>query len=196
MSVKLGEISEIKSGYQQPPRSSLRKDINGTHRLVFGKNISPVGTLEGPFLQFSPDRKPERYEIRPNDILFLARGTEHKSICVGPDIEPNLLASSNFYIIRIKTQTVLPCFLAWYMNQQPAREYYEVNSAGATIAYISKPALAALSVPVIPIERQQTIVKLSRLRDTERVIEQQLTRLRDHLVGKQCLKALDKGDNV
>lgn len=191
MVVQLGKISDIKSGYQ--PRSSLREDATGTHRLVFGKNITPKGTLEGPFPQILPDRKPELYEIRPNDILFLARGTEHKTICVGPEIVPNLLVSSNFYIIRIKTPTVLPCFLAWYMNQKPAREYYEVNTAGATIAYISKPALAALPVPVIPVERQQAIVKISRLRDTERVIEEQLTQLRDHLVGKQCMKALEQG---
>lgn len=191
MLVQLGKISDIKSGYQ--PRSSLREDATGTHRLVFGKNITPKGTLEGPFPQIIPDRKPELYEVRPNDILFLARGTEHKTICVGPNIEPNLLVSSNFYIIRIKTPTVLPCFLAWYMNQQPAREHYEVNSAGATIAYISKPALAALSVPVIPIENQQTITNMSRLRDRQREMEQQLTRLRDHLVGKQCMKALEQG---
>jgi len=167
--------------------------VSGAYRLVFGKNITSDGKLEGPFTQIIPDRKPELYEVHPNDILFLARGTEHKTICVGPEIVPNLLVSSNFYIIRIKTPTVLPCFLAWYMNQKPAREYYQVNSAGATIAYISKPALAALSVPVIPIEKQQIITNMSRLRDRQREMEQQLTRLRDHLVVKQCLKALEQG---
>ncbi len=147
--------------------------------------------IEGPFLQFSPNRKPELYEIQSNDILFLARGTEHKAICVGSEIAPNLLASSNFYIIKVKDPFMLPCFLSWYMNQKPAREYFEVNTAGATISYISKPALAALPVPVIPIEKQQAIVKIAQLRDRERVIEQHLSRLRDRLVDKQCLKALE-----
>ncbi len=191
MFLTLDKVAEIRIGYQ--PRSSLRGDTSGTHRLVFGKNISPDGKLEGPFLQIVPDRKANLYEVRPRDILFLARGTEHKAICIDSEIAPNLLASSNFYIVRVKTPTVLPCFLAWYMNQKPAREHYEIHAAGATISYISKPALAALPIPVIPIEKQQAIVKIAQLRDEERVIEQHLSRLRDRLVDKQCLKALEQG---
>jgi hypothetical protein len=66
-------------------------------------------------------------------------------------------------LIRIGAEkNLLPEFLAWQINQAPARRYFASSSEGSFRVSIRRPVLEALPITIPPIEQQQKVVQFIR----------------------------------
>jgi len=137
------------------------------------------------------DSVSEKHLLRKGDVLFAAKGT--KNFAAVYDIEEPAVASTSFFVIRLEAEfknRVLPKFLAWLMNHPVAQAYLKGQAMGSSIASISKGALEELEISVPPIETQKLILNISKLRNKEIEMRQQIETLRDKQIQQQIINAI------
>ena len=109
MKKRLIDIAEFRTGYQF--REKVKPDPAGTVRVVQIKDIDPDLRIRvADLVTVSLDR-PEPYLVQAGDVLFLGRGHRLYAVLV-PEVEPNTIATSYFFILRTNPLAVLPAYLA------------------------------------------------------------------------------------
>lgn len=188
--IKLKDVADIQVGYQA--RTGILSDISGSYKLLQGKDIRPTDSLLfNGLMAFTPERKPENYLIRQGDILFQSRGIDHYAVHVS--IKPEgVMASSSFYILRAKKKTILPHYLAWWLNQKEAQNYFQSQAGKTGISFISIKVLSALPVELPSLDKQEKIGKIIELSKQESELRIKLIEQRNKLVTAACLKSLER----
>jgi restriction endonuclease S subunit len=133
----------------------------------------------------------ERHLLRQGDVLFAAKGT--KNFAAVYNLEEPAVASTSFFVIRLEEEfrhRVLPEFLAWIINHPGAQAYLKGQAMGSSIVSISKGVLEELEISTPSIQKQQLILNISKLRNKEIELRQQIERLRDKQIQQQILNAI------
>lgn len=188
---QISEIADVQMGYQF--RGKVEPEMNGTHRVVqirdFDENLNL--NIEGLWLVI-PKSDARRYAVYRDDVLFLSRGHRNFATVVKGHIE-NAIAASYFFILRTKTKHVLPEYLAWYINQRPAQEYFHnIARRGTHMPLVPLSAFADLVVEVPDLSTQATISELDKLARQERALLDHLQERRSQLVTAACLRIAKK----
>jgi hypothetical protein len=191
MKQKIKDIADIQMGYQF--RGKVEPDPKGTHKVMQIRDFDEFQNLkvEGMYM-VTPKGDAARYTVSKGDVLFLSRGHRNYAIHI-MDHLGNTIAASYFFILRTKTNKILPGYLAWYINQIPAQEYlHNTARRGTHMPLVPLSAFVDLAIDVPDIKTQSTIVELSKLMEQERILLNQLQDRRTHLVKTACLKAAKK----
>lgn len=101
--------------------------------------------------------------LRPGDILFPARGNVSQAVLIDESIGSlQAVAAPHFFLLRVSRSDVLPAYLAWWLNQEPAQRHLEQNAQSSTLVRnIARPVLEATPVVLPPLPRQEQIVGLA-----------------------------------
>jgi hypothetical protein len=189
----LGDLAEIHSGYLF--REGYIPDAESKHRAIQAKDIDvQTRTFLVPdfCVQVQATPQPQHY-IKENDILFLSK-MNPMAIFV-ERTQPNLIASSYFFIIREKGEEILPTYLAWYLNQKPAQTYFRSVGQGSTILNVTKRDLMTLPIPIPHPALQEKIAHLDSLareyRREHEVLQDKMTKLIS-LVSEKSLKKAER----
>ncbi|WP_124306474.1 restriction endonuclease subunit S domain-containing protein [Acetobacter pasteurianus] len=115
--------------------------------------------------------------LRLGDILFPARGNVSQAVLIDESIGSlQAVAAPHFFLLRVSRPDVLPAYLAWWLNQEPAQRHLEQNAQSSTLVRnIARPVLEATPVVLPPLPRQKQIVGLANAMQRE---EELLHRLR------------------
>ncbi len=207
-SVKLRDLVEIQIGYQH--RDSARPAsavTTGTHRIIQIKDLDLEGRFKSEVLDrggivpyvwpnglflLTPSGDAWRYRVGQGDLLFLSRGQRAIAVAI-PDPLQETIAAYYFYILRPDKTSILPEYLAWFINQPSAQAYFESNQMGSHIKMIPKPALEQLEVVLPPLATQGSIVQLEKLRQTEEHTMVRLAKARKKLIDGLALEAAMNG---
>lgn len=133
-----------------------------------------------------------RHVLEYGDVLFAAKGTKNFAVAVGRDWIP-AVASTSFFVIRLKTSEVLPEYVAWYLNHPQQQQKLKGQARGTAIASIGKEALSGLEVSVPPLDVQEKVVRIAGLRKRETHLERELGDLREQWLQQLLLTAIEKG---
>lgn len=126
--------------------------------------------------------------LRPGDVLFAAKGVNYLSVVFR---EPEwAVASTSFFVIRLKSPAVTPDYLCWFLRHPSVMAYFKAHQAGSATPLIHKPAVESLVVPVPPLEQQQTIVELARLSRRARELQLQLIEKRETLMQQLLMNKI------
>jgi restriction endonuclease S subunit len=102
----------------------------------------------------------------------VARGPKNFATLVDNEL-PDTVAANYFLVLRVEPERVLPAYLAWYLNCQPARAYFQTHQRGTSVAIVTKAVLGEMELPVPPIEIQRKIVRVNELLRAEcRLVEE------------------------
>ena len=188
MKASLGDISEIQVGYQS--REGIRVHPDGSHFLLQARDFNNFHQIDWSTLaRFTPTGSTTKSEIRQGDVLFLAKGQDNFA-CPVSRVTYHVLAANSFYILRPNKATILPDYLAWWLNQTPAQEYIKLNRSGSSLPFLSVSALSHLEIPVPDFEVQRKISELELLRKKEAdLIDLYLTK-KLALIKTVCLNAI------
>lgn len=188
MKASLGDISEIQVGYQS--REGIRAHPDGSHLLLQARDFNNLHQVDWSNLtRFTPTGSTIKSEIQPGDVLFLAKGQDNFACPVTRSVNHVLVANS-IYILRPNKVTILPEYLAWWLNLTPAQEYIKLNRSGTSLPFLSVSALSCLEVPIPNIEKQRKISKLELLRKKEAdLLDLYLTK-KSALIQTVCLNAI------
>ncbi len=152
---ELHQVAYVQAGYFH--RTRVESSAGGTHRLLQARDVSAdTGINLRSAELFSPARKPDLYRVSKGDLLILARGQDRRPHLVQDDLE-NTLASSVFHIIRPNCDSVVPGYLAWWLNQPDVQAEINAGSRGTGIGYVSRQHMERIPVRLPPREMQQRI---------------------------------------
>lgn len=133
----------------------------------------------------------EKHLLRSGDVLFAAKGTKNFAAVYEEHNQP-AVASTSFFVIRLFNSKVLPEYLAWFLNNPNTQALLKAQAMGTSIPSISKLVLEDLEIPVPTIEKQKSVIEISKLRWQEKNIYAKLESLRDKKIQTQIINAINQ----
>ncbi|MGG6430936.1 restriction endonuclease subunit S, partial [Acetobacter ghanensis] len=120
----------------------------------------------------------------PGDILFPARGNVSQAVLIDERIGSlQAVVAPHFFLLRVKSPDVLPAYLAWWLNQEPAQRHLEQNAQSSTLVRnIARPVLEATPIVVPPLPKQQKIAGLAFAMQREEALLQRLRQANQHIM--------------
>lgn len=173
--MKLGDIAEIKTGIVLTrKKAELEFRVKDNYRLLSLRNIDEDGTFnQQPFEIFaSNDRLSSRYFTEKDDIVM--RLSDPNTAVYIDQEHTGLLVPSNFVVIKVNDNLILPEYLAWYLNKETIKQELERSQSGSRILSTNKNVLKSLSVHKLPLQRQEALIKILRLHQKEKMLYKNL----------------------
>jgi type I restriction enzyme, S subunit len=161
---KLGEICYP----SQYGWTSSAAEIGENFRFLRTTDISKgnISWSSVPFCEQAPE-EPERYLLKPNDIVISRAGSIGLSTLIG-ECPPSLFAS---YLIRFRPLEQFSAkYLAFYLQSPHYWQQVRASAVGIALQNINATKLSRIEVPIAPRSEQDRIVA---------EIEKQFTRLDD-----------------
>lgn len=190
MTYRIEEIADIHSGY--PFRRSVEHSPEGSFAVIQIRDIMNDRTFDYENLARVRDIQPKHHHLlQKGDLLFIAKGTNNVAVHVTKNLSKTV-ASANFLIIRIKSERVLPEYLAWYISQRPAQQFFRKHAPGTITPSISKAALSQLPVPIPPLEKQREILRVQSMADAELRLVLQIQAKRAQLIEAVLLNVAEE----
>jgi restriction endonuclease S subunit len=185
--IVLRQLVQVQIGYQA--RRGIEPDAKGVCQVIQIKDLDDQGCLRTDGLyRITPESNYVRYQVNKGDVLFLSRGKRNFATPVSVSLG-NTIAAGYFFILKLNSSTVLPDYLAWYINSAPAQQFVKNVARGTHMPVVPKSAFEDLEVDVPTLRTQQTIVALDKLSKKERSLLQKLEQRRSELVRASCLQA-------
>jgi restriction endonuclease S subunit len=185
-------LYSISSGFSF--RNKIENDEKGDLLVVQLKDLREGYSAIGDNLtKVSSALVGRNYTLEKGDTLFIAKGSNNYALEFDLNL-PNVVASSAFFILRPDTATVVPGYLAWYLNQVDAQRYFKQNTAGTYIPNINMGTLENMSIQIPSMETQRKIVAVDRLRKRERLLQEEIARKNDVVIQAILSQLLKKGN--
>lgn len=189
MRKRIKDLVNIQIGYQF--RESLNTSSDGQYQVIQAKDINASNhQIEADSLNsVTPKRNPRRYEVANGDVIFLSKGRRNYATFIG-GLSGDLpaIVAGYFFILQIKSKSILPEYLSWSINQQPAQAHLQRVARGSGMPFIPKDAFSNLEIDVPPIKVQELIAKLHNLSLQEEHLLTTIKLKRNELLQGICLK--------
>ena len=132
----------------------------------------------------------KKHLLKDGDVLFAAKGTKNFAAVFENHNEPSV-ASTSFFVIRPSDKKVLPQYLAWFLNNHTTQTLLKGQAIGTSIPSISKHVLENLEITVPNIEIQKAILQITKLRNKEKSLKQEIETLKDIKINQQLFQAIN-----
>lgn len=186
MKAFIKDITQIRTGLFAKPIG--RGDV----LYLQVKHFDDYGQLQTTlFPDLIADDIPERHLLKPGDVLFAAKGTKNFAAVYENHNRP-AVASTSFFVIRVKEENVQPEYLAWFLNNHAVQTILKEQAIGTSMASISKTVLESLEITVPDTDTQHAILQIIKLRNRERVLKQKIDLLREQQIQQQIINAIKK----
>lgn len=140
-------------------------------------------------IQFHPERKPGLYQVSRGDVLVVARGQDHRAHHIVDDLT-DTLASSSFYILRLRANLALPGYLAWWLNLPRVQAEIGAGSRGTSIGYISRQTLEHLIISIPALAVQRRIESVVTLWCKKKLLQSRIDMKREQYIQSVCRQAV------
>ncbi|HPT70702.1 MAG TPA: restriction endonuclease subunit S [Candidatus Cloacimonadota bacterium] len=191
----LKEVAAIQMGYQA--RTRLEPVAESDYTIILGKDISAENEIDvSNLVRIDLKTEDSKFLLQRKDVLFMAKGTSNLAVYPKQSLH-NTVASGSFYAIRITVSDMEPGYLAWWLNQRMAQEYFAINrSSGATLSFITAEALRNTPILIPEIEMQRKIVKLAELYSQMKNKTKKLLELQSDLINTVTYRAIIKEEKA
>ena len=189
MNIMLSDIAEIKAGH--PFRGKIPEDKGGEAFAIQIRDINEDGDIEWNKLVRTSitGRKLPDWLVK-GDVLFAARGQRNVAACIGEINQPTVCAPHYFLIQVNSDNVILPEFLAWQINQQPAQRYFLQSAEGSLQVSIRRAVLESLPLTIPCMQEQLAIVALNNKVKAEKQIYKALIENRNKQIQSIARKLL------
>jgi restriction endonuclease S subunit len=174
----LREVAHVSLGH--PFRGAIPEVSSGGVHVVQVRDVNPSGLTDcDALLRTEVDGRKEPNWLRDQDILYVTRGTvPYAGLVTKPP--PRTVCSSHIYVVRvIRTDVLLPAFVAWQLNQAPVRRFLRQSAEGSNQLSIRRTVLDRIAIRIPPLDQQQTVVDMQRAASAERETMEALIRSRE-----------------
>lgn len=173
----LFEIAIVRTGFVTGRKRAQGDKISSfRYRLLNLKCLTDTGGLNTASSEefFSTERIKEDFLTRRGDVL-LRLSAPYTSVLIQDESLCGFLIPSHFAIIRADSSAILPEYLLWYLRcEQTKQQIFQNSSGSSAFGTISSGFVAALPIPVFPLNRQQILGQLTVLADREQELLRQL----------------------
>lgn len=191
MTKKLKHIATVSTGLYRKP------DPVGDAVYLTGKHFDEFGNLKNDAVlipEIAIDSNSHRHLLETNDVLFIAKGDNNRA-CIYPKGLGKAIASSLFFVIRPKDNSVLPEYLKWFLNTSATQKKLEQMARGSRIRSISIKSIYELEVPSPSFETQLQILRVNENWINEKKLTDQLLKKKELFYQKTLLNFLNSDKN-
>lgn len=161
LSIKLPKntLSELTAGIKNGLSSYY---VNGglvTTRLVNVKDVQD-GKINADKVELVKVKETDalgRNRLEAGDLVITAKGQNFKAAVAGKDVE-GFVISANLIALRLDDR-VRPEVVAAYLNSPPGQREINARAAGGIIKGLNAKTLLEIPVPVLPLEKQEALIK-------------------------------------
>jgi hypothetical protein len=190
--VKLCDIADIRLGH--PFRGTVKLYENGDVNVVQVRDTEATGEInQYRVVKTILSTKKQPDWLQNGDVLFVAKGSKHYSALID-NIWVRTVCSPHFFVVRLKPEfkdVILPAFLCWQLNQQPAQRYFKATAEGSMYLSIRRQVLENVPIRVLNIERQRQLAAMHRCGVREQKVLQRLIENRQQQLDAIAIHALD-----
>jgi restriction endonuclease S subunit len=192
MKTKLEKIASIQMGYSF--RFRIESNESGSIPVIQMKDLREDKVDCSQLVKTEiPDFK-EHHAIKDGDIIFRSRGPSSTSAIFKEKVSPAVVAAP-LLRIRVTHKGVLPEYVHWFINQEPAQNFFSSQAKGTAQKMIGIETLKDLEIIIPPLETQKFIVELAELADKEQRLIKELAGKRKIYLDKILLKLSEGEDN-
>lgn len=190
--LRIKDCAEVLPGFSA--KTAIVSDPGGTVQVITGQHLSrgePYRYQSDHELLINPPKGSEKYLVKPGDVLFMSRGPRNSAVLL-EDVPQPAIAPLTFFIIKAKSN-VSPDYLAWYLNQEPARVQLNAIRTGAGTPMIPRREFCEITIPLPSLADQGRIGELSRFQSRETSLLKRLseeTERLQRLIGQLLLSRL------
>jgi restriction endonuclease S subunit len=166
---------------------------SATGEIVYlqGKHFDDNGILRHTLHPDLPaNHITRKHLLKPGDVIFAAKGSKNFA-AVYESGNPSAVASTSFFVLRLTTETMLPEYFAWFLNNPSTQTLLKAQAIGTSMASISKAVLEELEIPIPSLETQKAIIQIARLRNIEKKLKLQIEVLREKQIQQQILNVIN-----
>lgn len=157
--MKLQDLASVRSGLVLS-RKQAKEPIGYPYRSINLRAIQPdalINLSEVDVYQAKEPLKPE-YLSQIGDIIV--RLTAPYTAVLVDETTEGMVISSNFVVIRIESEKLLPEYLFWLLNTQSVkRDIYE-NATSNMLGAVNAKFLAEIEIALLPIAEQQKLAQI------------------------------------
>jgi len=151
-------LMAIQAGY--PFRGTVPKVADGNALALQIRDLLPDGRIAwAQLVRTQVSRADDSQWLQGGDVVFVARGAKNYAVYL-EDVPVSAVCSQYFYVLRSRSDRLLPAFLAWQINQAPIQRYLSTNAEGSDQLSIRRTVLENIPITVPPIDRQRLFVAL------------------------------------
>ncbi len=184
MKFKLSDVASIQTGVFAKGKS------NGEIVYLQVKHFDENGKLLSDLLPELPAMGIViKHLLNPGDVLFAAKGNKNFA-AVFESHKLTAVASTSFFVIRLKEKNVLPAYIAWFLNNPSTLTCLKKQAIGTSLPSITKQVLEALEVNIPEMKKQKAILKIVTLQEKEKKIKMKLELLRESIIQHRITNAI------
>lgn len=180
--IKLSEIADITTGYIEHKSRKLFESKNIP--IIQLRDLSTNGKINYKNINTQEISVNDRYpQLNVGDVIFSAKGSKRSAGVIDRDIK-DITASNHYLIIKIRDQNnckLLPEFLALYLRQKTAMDYFNLHGTGTYIPFISAAVLKEMPVLFPDVEKQRKITDLEGFINKEKELIENLNELKNSM---------------
>lgn len=192
MKLLLEEIADVRTGLTLRGSDASRRTVEEGPHFIRISDLKETGELHIAETQpIDPELASDhRYHVRPGDIVLANRGSRMTAAMVPEGLDA--VASSQLFVIRLKSPKILPDFLHAFLNLQSTQDYLRSHARGTYVQTLSIAIIRSLSIPLVPLETQRKIASLSELALSERRLVEELTNKRTEFLELSLSRLLSE----
>lgn len=154
---KLRDVAEVISGYTF--RKGLKKESDGDVLVLQARNIVEGDIIhEDDLLRSYLGNNRTNAGVKTNDVVLSSRGI-FKSSVMGL-IFGNVVAASSVYLLRLKTEKVLPRYLSIFLNSEFAQRQMYDKVTGVVVNALLRKDVEGIEVNIPSLVVQQKIIEI------------------------------------
>lgn len=176
--IPLGNISDISTGVVLRRKEASEHDYNKLYKMLTVKSLHEDGYIIQEELNsfYSSENLDPKYLTQQGDII-IRLSSPNISVAIDENHE-NLLISSLFARIRLKSDTILSEFLSIFINSKYMKDYFERNTDGVVLKSLKTSVLRDVEITMLPIDEQKRIIELYKLTMKEKNLFMELIELK------------------
>ena len=148
---QIKDIAEVILGFTF--RSTLEESSEGNIAVLQAKNITDeVIIKEADLIKIDLDKSRTSAMAKSNDVIISSRGNFKSAVLRSS--KQAIIAAGSTYLIRLRTDEVLPEYLAVYLNSRYAQKQIKERTTGVVINALLKRDLEDIEI-IIPSHEQQ-----------------------------------------
>ena len=159
----------LKRKEADPTTSNIYK-----YKALTLKSLNAEGWIDKDQLDIyeSSENLDQRYLALEGDVLMKLT-PPYTAVAIDKEIHGSVVPAQ-FIIIRIKGKRIIPGYLAFYLNANDVKREIVLDATGSSVAMLKTATIRELKIPILEMNKQQTITELSRLMVHERQLMSKL----------------------
>ena len=178
--MKLQDLASVRSGLVLS-RKQAKEPSEYRYPLINLRCIQQEGTIQLNEADIYEAKEPlkEEYLSQSGDIIV--RLTAPYTAVLIDETTSGMVVSSNFVVIRVEDESLLPEYLFWLLNTQKVKRKVYENTTSNMLGAVTAKFLTDFELTLLPLEDQYKIAQLNLLAKKENQLLKELATEKEKL---------------